>query len=114
MEKSELLELIKKLGANIEKQSELKIMLRDVEKENIELKTELQILRESLSQGNITKAANEACRLISERYDKDIINLQALLDRGRQEIIGLQKVNGQLMHDLRTANQQSKTKGMAV
>lgn len=37
-----------------------------------------------------------------------------MIDRGSQEYLTLQKINGQLIQDLRQLNQQAKVKGVAV
>ena len=37
-----------------------------------------------------------------------------MIEKGRQEFLGLQKLNGQLVQDLRVINQQAKVKGVAV
>lgn len=66
--KVELLDVIRRIGANIETEQELKTLLTNIERENIHLKSEIAMLRESMTQENIAKATNEACRMITDRY----------------------------------------------
>lgn len=67
-----------------------------------------------MTQENIAKATSEAGRLITERYEREIHILKITIDKIRQELIATQKMNGQLLQDLRIVNQHTKTKGVAV
>lgn len=52
--------------------------------------------------------------MITEKYDREVNALRAMIDRGKQEILTMQRVNGQLIQDLKVVNQQAKVKGVAV